>query len=225
MTDTAQTLSVLDAYELWAPTYSPWAHNPLMRAEQCGMERHWPEVAGRRTLDLACGTGRYAARLVREQAAQVVGLDLSPGMLQRTSAQHRVRADMSHLPFAARSFDFVVCGLAIGHAPSIEAWMQETARVLDRRGILLYSDFHPEAVRAGLARTFKDASQQTRVVPHQCYELAVQLRAAQVAQLTIEAVEEVRVGIELTEPFAGSGEFYRRWHGLPLVLIGVARKH
>ena len=34
--------------------------NPLMRAEQRLMLRHWPAVTGRRALDLACGSGRYS---------------------------------------------------------------------------------------------------------------------------------------------------------------------
>jgi malonyl-CoA O-methyltransferase len=189
------------------------------------MERHWPEVAGCRALDLACGTGRYAARLLEQKAAHVVALDLSPAMLQRAaSSPHRVRADMSRLPFVRHAFDLVVSGLAAGHAQSIDAWMKEIARVLDRRGILLYSDFHPEAARAGLTRTFKDAARHTRVVPHHDHELAVQVGAAEAANLTVEDIEEVRVGFELTESFPGSEEFYRRWHGLPLVLIIRARK-
>jgi hypothetical protein len=32
------------------------------------------------------------------------------------------------------------------------------------------------------------------------------------------------VGIELTERFAKSAAFYRRWHGLPLVLVVRAEK-
>src|ERR1700749_2720306 len=115
----AQSLSVLDAYELWAPTYRPEAHNPLMRAEQRGMERHWPQVAGCRALDLACGTGRYAARLVEAKAAHVVALDFSSAMLQRVCGVDRVRAEMSRLPFVRRAFDFVVSGLAVGHVRSI----------------------------------------------------------------------------------------------------------
>jgi hypothetical protein len=42
--------------------------------------------------------------------------------------------------------------------------------------------------------------------------------------LTIEGFREIRVGIELKETFSNSDEFYRRWHGLPIVLIVKARK-
>ena len=41
--------------------------------------------------------------------------------------------------------------------PTLHRWMGEIARVLNGGGVLLYSDFHPEAARAGLTRSFKDA--------------------------------------------------------------------
>jgi hypothetical protein len=37
-------------------------------------------------------------------------------------------------------------------------------------------------------------------------------------------VHEVRVGVELREPFPKSEDFYRRWDGLPIVLVVRARK-
>jgi hypothetical protein len=37
-------------------------------------------------------------------------------------------------------------------------------------------------------------------------------------------VHEVRVGIELCEPFAKCEDFYRNWHGLPIVLVVRAHK-
>jgi hypothetical protein len=61
-------------------------------------------------------------------------------------------------------------------------------------------------------------------VPHRCYDVALQQEAAAAANLAIEVIHEVRVGIELKEPFPKSEEFYRRWDGLPIVLVVRARK-
>ncbi len=215
--------ATLAAYEHWAPTYPPVAHNPLMRAEQQAMSEQWPDVAGRRVLDLACGSGRYT-KLLAKDAAQVVALDFCAPMLAQIEVANRVRASMMQLPFARESFDAAISGLALGHATGIDAWMAEVARVLARDGVLLYSDFHPEAARAGLPRSFKDRNDEVREVPHRCYDVASQEAAVAAAGLTLEAVREVRVGIELTEPFSRSEEFYRQWHGLPIVLVIRARK-
>ena len=218
---TAETLA---AYERWAPLYPPTAHNPLMRAEQQAMAEHWPPVAGKRALDLACGTGRYARLLTEAKADQVVAMDFCVPMLRQVSAAARVCGSMMQLPFAGQAFDVVISGLALGHAANVHSWMAEAARVLKSGGSLLYSDFHPEAARVGLTRSFKDEQNDTCTVPHRCYGVALQQEAAAAANLAIDVIHEVRVGIELKEPFPKSEEFYRRWDGLPIVLVVRARK-
>jgi ubiquinone/menaquinone biosynthesis C-methylase UbiE len=181
-------------------------------------------MTGRRVLDLACGSGRYSNLLLDANAAQVVALDFCAPMLQQVTAVGRVRASMMQLPFQAAVFDAIVSGLAVGHATDILQWMREVARVLRPAGTLVYSDFHSEAIRVGMTRSFKDAANVTVTVPHQVYDLARQRDAMAAVGLTVETFSEVRVGIELTESFSGSEKLYREWHGLPLVLIVRARK-
>src|SRR4051794_3689257 len=65
----------LRAYRRWAPVYPPVAHNPLMRVEQQAMLDVWPDSAGRRALDLACGSGRYSQLLLEAGAGEVISLD------------------------------------------------------------------------------------------------------------------------------------------------------
>jgi ubiquinone/menaquinone biosynthesis C-methylase UbiE len=216
--------AIREAYERWAPTYAPVPHNPLMAVEQQAMLAQWPESVGKRVLDLACGSGRYATLLTESGAAQVTALDFSAAMLRRVANCHRVQASMMSLPFMSGYFNTVVSGLAIGHASSVERWMHEVARVLARDGVLLYSDFHPEAARAGLTRSFKDEQGVTCTVPHNAFGVAIQTAAAAQAGLFVERVLELRAGLEVHEPFPDSEAFYRQWHGLPLVLIVRARK-
>jgi SAM-dependent methyltransferase len=222
------TVSVLaatrEAYEHWAPLYPPEPHNPLMRAEQEVMLEHCPAAAGRCVLDLGCGTGRYAQIFAKRRAADVVAMDFCMPMLGRVRSAHRVCASMMQLPFAARSFDIVVSGLAVGHAPDLEAWACEVARVLREGGSLLYSDFHPDAARVQLTRSFSDEQQRTWTVPHHRHDLRSQLSALRAAGLKVAATHEVRVGRELREPFENSESFYARWDGLALVLIVRADK-
>ena len=216
--------STLTAYEHWAPLYPPVAHNPLMRIEQSAMLEVWPDMQGKRVLDLACGSGRYSNLSLQANAAQVVALDFCVPMLEQVTVAHRVRASMMQLPFQPEVFDAVVSGLAVGHATDIRQWMREVARVLRPGGTLLYSDFHSEAIRVGMTRSFKDATNVTWTVPHQVYDLACQQEAMAAVGLSVETFKELRVGIELTETFTGSEKLYREWHGVPLVLIVRARK-
>lgn len=217
-------LANVDAYDRWAPSYPPQPHNPLMQAEQQAVLELWPDVAGRRALDLACGTGRYAHQLQQRGAACVVGVDASAGMLQRAAIERPVRADMMRLPFAAGAFDFVVAGLAVGHAPDLQGWMNEVARVLSPGGCLVFSDFHPQAARAGMTRSFTDAEQRKHQLAHRLYDLDDHRAAAESAGLVLETGRELRVGLEFRESFTGSDAFHRRWHGLPLLLVVRACK-
>jgi ubiquinone/menaquinone biosynthesis C-methylase UbiE len=216
--------ATLKAYEHWAPLYPPVAHNPLMRAEQVAMAKYWPEVAGVRALDLACGSGRYSQLLSDGGAAEVIALDFCLPMLMQVSNGAKVCASMMCLPFADDTFDVVISGLALGHADDVHSWMAEIARVLRKGGVLLYSDFHPEAARMGLTRSFKSQDDQTHSVPHRYFDVATQREAVKAANLSLDALHEIRVGAELQEPFPKSEDFYRRWHGLPIVLVMRARK-
>jgi malonyl-CoA O-methyltransferase len=195
-----------------------------MRIEQEVMLEQWPDVAQCRALDLACGTGRYAKLLAEAKARHVVALDFCTPMLRQVAAASRVQANMMRLPFVSGAFDVVVSGLALSHATEVRVWMAEVSRILRPGGVLLYSDFHPEAARAGLTRSFKDQNAQTWTVPHCCYDVAVQMEAVKAAGLTIDTIRELRVGVELREPFPRSDEFYRQWHGLRIALIVRARK-
>lgn len=219
-----RTVPSVDAYDRWAVSYPPRPHNPLMRAEQKAMLEQWPDVAGRRALDLACGSGRYARLLAESGASEVFAVDLSAAMLRQVSTGNRIRADMMQLPFRDNVFEIVISGLAIGHASEARRWMGEIGRVLESGGVLLYSDFHPEAARAGLTRSFKDERNRSFTLPHCCYGLRAQRDAIEAARLTLEVTHEVRVGVDLQEDFPGSDAFYRQWHGLPLVLIIRATK-
>ena len=206
--------TVAEAYAHWAATYSPNAHNPLMELEQRTMLDLLPGLAGRRALDVACGSGRYFKRLLERGAALVVGLDLSAPMLARAQAfsSHLLQADMCALPLADSSFDVMTCGLAVGHRVDLSATLLEMARVLKLNGVLIYSDMHPLGALAGWQRTFRDQHGREYAVPHQVHLYADHVTACRAAGLLIENVCEPRI------------EFESRWRGWPAVLVIRARR-
>jgi SAM-dependent methyltransferase len=103
----------------------------------------WCEPAeGVKALDVATGGGHVARRL-REDGAEVVTLDPSPGM------QADVVARAEDLPFADGSFDVVVSRIAPHHFADVGAAVAEMARVSNRvvviEDTLFSSDRHEEA--------------------------------------------------------------------------------
>jgi hypothetical protein len=72
-----ETLDVREAYARLADSYPAHTNHPFMRLEQATMLELLPDLAGKRTLDVACGTGRYLKIL--RGAATTLGIDLRAG--------------------------------------------------------------------------------------------------------------------------------------------------
>jgi SAM-dependent methyltransferase len=99
----------------------------------------WCEPApGVTALDVATGGGHVARRL-REAGAQVVTVDVAPGM------RPDVVAPADHLPFADASFEVVACRIAAHHFPDALAALKETARVARDRVVICDNTFTSEA--------------------------------------------------------------------------------
>jgi SAM-dependent methyltransferase len=98
---------VVDAFGPWYPLVYPHRNDAeaerLLRTVAARVE-----IAGRRILDVGCGTGRHLAR-IRALGGLPVGVDLSPALLAeaRRIGVPLVRADMRALPFASGRFDGV----------------------------------------------------------------------------------------------------------------------
>jgi ubiquinone/menaquinone biosynthesis C-methylase UbiE len=95
-----------------------------------------------RLLDVACGTGAVT-RLAAERIAggRVVGLDYNAGMLSVARSTHAVSTPIEwiegsalELPFAARSFDIVLCQLGLQFFPDKPLALREMHRVLVQDG-------------------------------------------------------------------------------------------
>ena len=96
---------------------------------------------GQRVLDLASGPG-----LLARGAGDVIGgdglaiaSDISQGQLACCPDLPRVAADGEALPFAAASFERVVCGLGLMFFPHADAALREIRRVLVPDGLLALS--------------------------------------------------------------------------------------
>ena len=212
------TLSGRKAYELWAETYPPVAHNPLMRVEQEMVEPLLAQIRARRALDVGTGSGRYVPLLRATGASVVLGLDFSLAMLRRGSASGRVCGDACRLPFRRGAFDLINASLMAGDIADIGVWTREMARALTTGGHLVYSDFHPSWALRGWSRTFRSADGELHDVSFNPHSIDDHLSALEQAGLRVRTIREPRFSSPRDDAEPGIKAFRRRW-GNPQVVV------
>lgn len=108
-----------------------------------------------RVLDLGCGTGALAERLLDAiPGCSLTGVDLSPRMVEVARVRLAGRADVllgdaERLPFHDAAFDVVVCNDSFHHYPDPERAAFQAWRVLAAGGALVLGDvWQPAPARA-----------------------------------------------------------------------------
>jgi ubiquinone/menaquinone biosynthesis C-methylase UbiE len=101
-----------------------------------------------RVLDIGCGPG-FVTLLFAERAQEVIGLDLTPALLERARQRqekrglknvHFIEGDAERLPFPDDSFTLVVSHKALHHFANPQRILAEAYRVLKPHGRLLLGD-------------------------------------------------------------------------------------
>jgi 2-polyprenyl-3-methyl-5-hydroxy-6-metoxy-1,4-benzoquinol methylase len=101
-------------------------------------------AGGKRVLDAGCGTGYGTAHLA-QSAGRVTGLDVADDAIGFAARSYPLanatwlRGSCLHLPFVKGAFDLVVAFEVIEHVGDYRTFLDECARVMDRRGILVVS--------------------------------------------------------------------------------------
>jgi SAM-dependent methyltransferase len=97
------------------------------------------EIAPRRVLDVGCGPGDIAERIAREITSDVVGIDISPRMVELTRARgvDALVADVGDLPIADRTFDVALAAWMLFHVSDLDTALHELHRILGPGGRLV----------------------------------------------------------------------------------------
>lgn len=115
------------------------------------------DVSGLRAVDIACGEGR-GSRALAGSAADVVGVDISPTLLEIARNHEAVEplgidyvlGDVMGVEwFDGRAFDVAVCNHGLADIPDLDAALDSVARVLAPGGRFVFSILHPCCPGAG----------------------------------------------------------------------------
>jgi demethylmenaquinone methyltransferase/2-methoxy-6-polyprenyl-1,4-benzoquinol methylase len=102
-------------------------------------------------LDVATGTADFALEAVRLNPVQIIGIDISPKMLeigrrkiQSRKLEHRITleaGEAEHLRFESGSFDVVMAAFGVRNFADLELGLKEFYRVLRKGGCALILEF------------------------------------------------------------------------------------
>lgn len=186
-------LTPLEGYNRWAATYRDET-NPIKNLSNELIEKFLPDVQGSTILDAGCGTGYFCQLLENRQPSKIVGVDVSPTMIEVAkkncpSIEFNC-VDISNQPLGKEQFDLVICALVLGHIASVEPAIGNMTSSLKKGGYILISDFHPFLTLHQSRRTFKDATGKTFEIQQHLHLFQDIIRCFQQQGIVLEALEE-----------------------------------
>jgi ubiquinone/menaquinone biosynthesis C-methylase UbiE len=220
------------AYRLWAATYDAQPDSVFLDIESRVFSALLDRlaVADRVVLDIGCGTGRHWPRLLAGHPRVLAGADNSPEMLDRLRAKHPGAtlhlAEGTKLEgFDDATVDVIVSTLTLGHIAGIQAALAEWNRALRPGGAMLLTDFHPDAFRSGMKRTFRHGWRTIEVENH-LHPVETLRSAFGALGLEVQAEREGRIDETVERQFQQQGgpEAYLRHRGTPVVIGFHLRK-
>jgi ubiquinone/menaquinone biosynthesis C-methylase UbiE len=223
MSSATAKVGAIEGHRLWSSNYDQ-ALNPLLALEQRLLVPEINPLAGQRLLDVGCGTGRWMD-IARERGARVAGVDRTRQILEVAGGKPRLSGqvalgDVLGLPFAASTFDVVVCSFVLGYLDDRDLSIREMARVVKPGGRFIISDLHPEALRRGWTSSFRDAKTIYEIERRQ-YELGDIQGAARTSGLQERKLIEAKFG-EPEQPIflqAGKADRFEEVREIPAVLV------
>jgi malonyl-CoA O-methyltransferase len=131
----------------------------------------WVQLQPRRILDLGTGTGKALPALAALYPdAEILGLDLTPAMLQMAASRATtipavlVCGDAARLPFPDQSIDLVFSSLAIHWSPVLDQVLGEVRRVLRHPGLFTFTTPGPESYKE-LRAAWRAVDHAPHVIP------------------------------------------------------------
>ena len=157
----------LAGYERWASSYDQ-LDNPLVAATAWVLDRAPLEVRDRDVVELGCGTGRHAARVIAAGARSYTGVDGSHAMLEVARGRgvagdvRWIEADLRAGWQPPRTFEVALIVLVLEHLTDLAPLAAVVAQAVCPGGQVRIVDMHPARIDAGAVAHFQDGATLVR---------------------------------------------------------------
>lgn len=195
MQDEALFLPVAAAYDRWSSFYDAY-DNPMVFGASQVVDDLSATVGGKGVVEFGCGTGRNLAHLKRGGAKDLIGCDLSMGMLEQARARDPqfllFRQDMTQpVPLADRCADLVLFCLTLEHVGDLTGPLREARRLLREGGEIVMIEIHPFLSLNTVSAHFRDGDSLVRM-PTFAHQFSDYIAACAAAGLTLRGCREWR---------------------------------
>jgi ubiquinone/menaquinone biosynthesis C-methylase UbiE len=162
-----------EAYDLWASQYDLQPGNLMLQLDLDVFHQliEKLDLKNKTIIDIGCGTGRHWPHILDKEPSQLVGYDVSNGMLSELKkkfpqAETQLVTDDLLTGVRDDSVDLLISTLTIAHIRNIEAVIKAWSRVLKKGGHILLTDFHPRVLEAGGKRDFTIGGKHVTIKNH-----------------------------------------------------------
>jgi ubiquinone/menaquinone biosynthesis C-methylase UbiE len=151
-----------DAYNMWSEEYDSQPDNLMLALDELIFTELISNIDFKDKViaDIGCGTGRHWEKMLLKQPANIIGFDVSKGMLEVIKRKfpeaevHQLKTNKLEV-LKNESCDIIVSTLALAHIKDIEDAFTEWNRVLKPNCHIIITDYHPETLAKGGNRTFR----------------------------------------------------------------------
>jgi len=201
------------AYDLWSEQYDNQPGNLILALDKDLFNLLIKELDFRLSViaDVGCGTGRHWQELLDAGPQRLVGFDVSSGMLTRLKekvpgAEAYLIKDYRLTELDDQTCDYLISTLAIAHMNDFDKALKEWTRVLKPGGLMILTDYHPNALENGANRTFqyhnKMISVRNRIYP-------IESIKQMAGQLGLESIRFIERKID-----ESMVDFYQKQHAM-----------
>jgi len=213
------------AYNLWASNYDSQPDNMMLAWDEEIFSTLVKNVNLKNKIigDIGCGTGRHWKKIFERKPKNLIGFDVSEGMLKmlqqkfpQAETHHLINDELKELK--NESCDIIFSTLTIAHIENAEKALQEWDRILKPTGEIIITDYHPIALSKGAKRTFNHNG-KTIAVKNYVHSIAQLKDMARQLHFEVHRLIEKSID-ESARPFyekQNALAVYEAWKGTPII--------